>query len=453
MTVAVLAIVPMLALVGRGADDAPQVEPAAAKRDKVQAWRSADELPYEYYVPKSYEADGTGTMTLVLHGNGLDERWTFWNHPVGEFRPDDVLVSPDGTTFVQHMNNDEFLGNRKDADRLHALIEELREVFQPRFVHVYGHSQGSFFAFYYAGEYPDDVDGVLGHASGVWTQTKQSKKGHHQAIAFLHGTEDHIPYGQSWWGRKTYREADYPSVHLRTLFGWDHRPHHFQAALCLAWCDGMLQDDEPRLEAALDLLADDKTPMGMNLAALDQVARRVAEEADFSASLRSRAEGLGEKVDAVAQAVVAKLEKGLGKKGRVDRWLEDGKAAEELGLFLCAREELFGVPGFEAFLESRKKEIQGAEKAADKAVERFWKDIEKKPAAAVATAVELLEEGAIGRNVSRVVDRVAKLDLEDRELRLPKKVAGQYRALSSAYAKSVDEGREEFRSLVKKGRW
>ena len=54
------------------------------------------------------------------------------------------------------------------------------------------HSQGSFFVFYYAGEHPADVDGVCGHASGAWSWTKLSRRGHHQAIGVLHGTRSFV---------------------------------------------------------------------------------------------------------------------------------------------------------------------------------------------------------------------------------------------------------------------
>ncbi len=37
-------------------------------------------------------------MTLILHGSNLSAGWGFWNHKAGEFRADDVVVSPDGST-------------------------------------------------------------------------------------------------------------------------------------------------------------------------------------------------------------------------------------------------------------------------------------------------------------------------------------------------------------------
>ena len=91
----------VLALVPLALDDNPTVAPADAKPGVVYQWKAADGLPYEYRVPKGYDPEVGASLVLVLHGNGLDHRWTFWNHPKDEFRADDIVVSPDGTTPLQ----------------------------------------------------------------------------------------------------------------------------------------------------------------------------------------------------------------------------------------------------------------------------------------------------------------------------------------------------------------
>ena len=110
------------------------------------------------------------------------------------------------------------LGQPNDARRFHALHQELKQKFKIRRTFLYGHSQGSFFSLYYAGEYPQEVDGVVAFASGVWTQTKLGKEGHHQAIVLLHGTQDPVvPYAQSVGAFQAYREAEYPILHLKSI--------------------------------------------------------------------------------------------------------------------------------------------------------------------------------------------------------------------------------------------
>ena len=139
LTISVLALLAPLGSYAR-AQDNPTVDPAKAKAGKIQKWEAADGLTFEYYVPKDYDAEVGANLTLVLHGNGLNHRWTFWNHQAGEFRKDDIVVSPDGTGVSG--GNPEFLGDRQGADRLHALIEELKSVWNVRQVFLYGHSPG-----------------------------------------------------------------------------------------------------------------------------------------------------------------------------------------------------------------------------------------------------------------------------------------------------------------------
>src|SRR5438105_1924019 len=188
-------------LAGRpAAGDAPPagkaLDPKAGGQAVYEA-KSADGLVYAWRGPKHYDtAKGVG-MTVILHGSNLDHRWGFANHDKATFRPDDLVLSPDGTT-ANGKGGFNFLGEPKDAKRLHALLEEARKAFKVRATYLYGHSQGSFFSVYYAGEYPEDVDGVVAHASGIWNWTKLGAAGHHQAIVLMHGTQDPVvPYSQS----------------------------------------------------------------------------------------------------------------------------------------------------------------------------------------------------------------------------------------------------------------
>jgi pimeloyl-ACP methyl ester carboxylesterase len=98
-----------------------------------------------------------------------------------------VVVCPDGTT-SNGQSGFNFLNAAKDLQRLHALHEELKKAFKVNATYLYGHSQGSFFSFLYAGAYPDDVQGLVGQASGVWSGTAASPKQHRQAIVLMHGT-------------------------------------------------------------------------------------------------------------------------------------------------------------------------------------------------------------------------------------------------------------------------
>src|ERR1700704_5707143 len=90
----------VLALSGGAAAEGehPSKAPDPAVVGQVCTWKSADGLEYEYYVPKSYDVRKGANLLFILHGSNLDRRWGFANHTAGEFRPDDVIVCPDGTT-------------------------------------------------------------------------------------------------------------------------------------------------------------------------------------------------------------------------------------------------------------------------------------------------------------------------------------------------------------------
>lgn len=258
--------------------------------------RSADGLAFHWRAPARYDAEKGVGLTLILHGSNLTRGWGFANHDKATFRPDDLVISPDGTT-SNGQGGFNFLGEPKDAKRLHALLDEVRKTFRVRATYLYGHSQGSFFALYYAGEFPKEVDGVVAHASGVWTWTKLGKHGHGQAIVFMHGTQDPVvPYAQSVGGLQALREAGYPMARLRPLEGWNHWPAEHNAAggtrhtsQQLAWVEGMTTKDADRLAACLDLLADVQDKSEHDWAALASLAQHAADAPFATDATKGRA--------------------------------------------------------------------------------------------------------------------------------------------------------------------
>jgi len=120
----------LLALpVAGSADTVREKEPGPKAKGQILEWKTKDGLVYQYFVPKDYDEEKGANLTLILHGSNLDRRWGFANHRAGDFRPDDVVVCPDGTT-PNGQGGFNFLGKRPDAERVHDLIEELKKVFQ-----------------------------------------------------------------------------------------------------------------------------------------------------------------------------------------------------------------------------------------------------------------------------------------------------------------------------------
>ncbi|MCA8973685.1 MAG: hypothetical protein KDC98_03140, partial [Planctomycetes bacterium] len=358
---------------------AKMVEPSPTATGKVFEWKSAEGLQYQYYLPKGYDPAAEITLTFVLHGSNLDRRWGFANHEAGRFRADDLVVCPDGTT-SNGSGGFNFLQAKSDLERLHALHEELKGRFKVRATLIYGHSQGSFFSFYYAGAYPADVQGVVGQASGVWIGTQATKKHHHQAIVLMHGTADPVvPYGQSVGGLEFYREANYPHVRLRSLDGWNHWPTQMQTEQQLAWCEGMTTTDPGRLGAAFTAIDAQKTDV--DPVALYEVGKRVVANEDVEAKVIKAAGEAIAAVDACADKHVQAIEKSSGKKGSK---LSDKPWVGHLPLFLRH------FDGVAACVELRKgwqKTLDKQQDGAKKLAREFWQNREQKPDKAFAAGL------------------------------------------------------------------
>ncbi len=428
--------------------DNPELDPREGKKGKVYKWKSADGLPYEYYVPKGYDPEKGANITVVLHGNNLNHRWTFWNHKAGEFRADDIVISPDGTTVLQRTGNPEFLGNKADTDRMHAFLTEMKDVWSVRQTFLYGHSQGSFFVFYFAGAHPDDIDGVCGHASGMWNGTQQGKSGHHLAIGVMHGTDDHIPYGQGAYARTSYEQAKYPNVHLRTLFDWPHAPHAYQAESVLSWCEGMTSTRPDRVEACLEYLAVEDRHKGVNWSALWAVANRLSTMDDATTKQKKLGKKLAAAVNDLAEKHVAAIKKGLGKKGKLARLSKGDWSGRTIRLV----EDFYCVPALDEFKKKNKKAFDSLSKDASKAMKEWWTKKDKKPKEAFKAGLDLLEKGYLDYHCKEVLTQIDEWGESAKEHGIGKADLQRWKALSPAYADGRKDGFKEFESTNKKAK-
>jgi predicted esterase len=419
------------------AQDNPKLDPATASPGTTAQWAAKDGLPYEYHVPADYDPARGSNLTVVLHGNGLDHRWTFWNHPADKFRQGDIVVSPDGTTFHKGTNANEFLGEAKDAERFHALLEELKQTWKVRDTFLYGHSQGSFFVFYYAGAYPDDVAGVAGHASGAWNWTQMGSRSKHVAIGIMHGTADgNVPYGQSWWTRKVYLEtAKYPLVHLRTLFGWGHQPHWRQAEQVLAWCEGMTTTDPGRLAASLGTLSAAEVPQGHDWSALWAVADRLAQDERAPEDQRARGAAVAAEADALAGRHIAAIEAAAGgaKAKTALKKLGPGPAAGH-GHFIRFLEEFDGVPARDQWVAKHKALVNGLQDAGEEHYKDYLAEQERAPDKAAKAGLALLETGYTHYEALKVLSQLdawvkrGTIKLSERDAARLEELGGLYRA-------------------------
>src|SRR5436190_2850133 len=88
---------------------------APSEKAPPQTWFQAESkggLHYAWKVPKDYDGKRACSLTVILHGTGLDWQWGPANNPLATFRPGDVVVSVDGTSPGQEKSR-LFLGEKK----------------------------------------------------------------------------------------------------------------------------------------------------------------------------------------------------------------------------------------------------------------------------------------------------------------------------------------------------
>jgi pimeloyl-ACP methyl ester carboxylesterase len=432
------------------AGEPEQKAPGPKAAGRVCEWKSADGLAYQYFVPEKYDAAKGANLTFILHGSNLDRRWGFANHRAGEFRKDDVVVCPDGTT-SNGKTGFNFLQGDKDLKRLRALQEELSKTFKVNATYLYGHSQGSFFSFLYAGAFPEDVQGVVGHASGVWNGTAATPKHHHQAIALMHGTADPVvPYAQSVGGLDFYREAKYPMTHLRSLEGWNHWPNQAQTEQELAWCEGMTSADPARVAAAFATLETAEPGGGFDHddAAMYAVAKRIASMEGVAGDVKARAAKAAAAVEELVKAHEEAIAKSMGK-GRGEK-LEDAAWVAHLPAFL---RDFDGVPGCDAMAKDWCDRLAKQKKDAVASLREFYRARQKDPAKAFAAGVEAIRVGWMWCECADAdfLKTLATWRGEAAKLKLAKSDVKAYDDVVPAFLSARKKGLDAYASVNRKG--
>lgn len=426
--------------------DAPPVakalDPKAAS-ETVYEGKSADGLVYFWRGPKHYDATKGVGLTVILHGSNLHHGWGFANHDKSTFRQDDLVLSPDGTT-PNGKGGFNSMGEPKDAKRFHALLEEVKKAFKVRATFLYGHSQGSFFSIYYAGEYPDDVDGVVAQSSGIWNWSKLGKAGHHQAIVLMHGTQDPVvPYVQSVGSLPSLLEAGYPMARLYPLEWWNHWPaeenagggtHHTSQEL--AWAEGMTTKDAERLGACLDALADVKDKIEQDWAGLYSLARHAAESTFVKDTAKARATKAIAAVEALAKKHVEALA------GIKPGAAADGKPwMAHLPVFL---RQFAGVPACDALAATWKDALEKHKERGIVHLKKYYANREKDVAGAFDEGIAAISEGFLWCEVEDKAfrDALEVWHKDAKKFKLSKKALKDYavvEGLVAAWKKGFDD--------------
>jgi len=437
------------------ADDPPQRAPAAdAPPHKVFATTAkAGALRYTWVLPKDYDGKAQRNLSVILHGTGLDYRWGHWNNPAGVFRPEDVVVSVDGTS--ADGKSRVFLGEPKDAELFEQFLAELRASFAVDRVFLYGHSQGGFFVGYYMGLRPETVAGGVAHASGSWNWSKTPKELKKLALVFMHGSSDPVvPYGQSPGARDYYVEKGFELTRLRRLPYYNHWPNAVRATEELYWCQGMTcADAQEALACALEMLrtkpADEYqwttvvSFSGARMVLERLVGKGPAPIAQVPPQLLKSAQEWLAKIDEQAEAQVKALRGLLPKKGALAL---DGKPW--LGHLLPLREDFRGVEAVEKFLAEigYDKAVEAQQKAAKPLYDAWYGG--RSEAACAEAVLETISKCFLVDGLPHNL-REKLGDWKKRKLELPARVAKKWSDWEN-YEKGIDEGWKQYESLWKK---
>jgi predicted esterase len=318
---AALAVLAALLLPGPvgGADEKPppRAEPSPkAPLGQVLEWTSPRGKPYWYRLPRRLDPKKPPALLIMLHGTGVQWGWAFWNYPIatGAFRGEDIVVAPEGMT-AGGGDTFNFIQGKADGDHLAELIAFFRKKVPVGRVYLYGHSQGAFFAYWFAGEHPELVDGIVPHAGNVLSNVKHPALAREKvAVGILHGRSDAVvPVACAFASEKVCREAGYKKLKVVIVEGLSEQAGHWplpkEAGELLAWLDAVSADD-PRLalEGALLAIARDDPDLaavldGSGRAAALLKAYKGKDRDDLSERLEAIREWLEEAARAHAAAV------------------------------------------------------------------------------------------------------------------------------------------------------
>jgi predicted esterase len=431
-------------------DGPPEREPGPKATGKIYTWKAEDGLAYDFYLPKSYDPEKGITLTLILHGSNGWKGWGFGMHAAGEFRPDDFVVSPEGTT---PNGNGGFnsLQSGKDLKRFHALHQQLKKLVKVNATYVYGLSQGSFFAHFYAGHHGDEVDGIVAHGSGLWLGSGLKKKNHHQAIAVMHGRGDPVvEFSAGVSAHGGYADVKYPTLKLRALELDLHWAPWMHQAQQLAWCEAMTTEDPERLVHNFEWMEKVKDSDGwlFDPVAGYQVAERVTTTDGVDPKTRAAAAKMMKSIEAIAARHVTEIQASYDKsKKKVTK-----SATWPMHAHYFLR-DWRGVPAADAWAKAWKKTIGKQIDEAQKARVDYWQALQKgKPDKAFSAGVDVVEKGPLSHWATEagMLANLLKWRADAKSNGISSAAAKRYDKVVQPFLDGRERGKKAYASLNKK---
>jgi len=360
---------------------------------------SPGKRPYMYRVPDA--GPRAPHLIVMCHGTGLTYPWAFWNYPIhtGQFRKHDFVVAPESEDPKRG-----FLQAKADRDEVAALIKLFRKTWpQIRNVYLYGHSQGGFFCYHFAGEEPELVNGIVAHAGNFYVAKLDKGARDKVAIGILHGRADAVvPVQCAFDTELVYREGGYRNVRLMIAEGLNetsgHWPLPWHVSRMLAWCDQVtLRSPLDAAEAALEELMQEEPDLGAVATAV-AAGRKLLEKAppEEARAASERLAAIEALLDAARDAFAAALLPTADK---------DSKAEGPWATQFRIAQRAFG-PKWREAASALQKDAARQTKAVDEAFLGLAKGTKK----SYAKALEMLPAGFLGDGYDRLLLQLGRYD-------------------------------------------
>jgi len=426
-------VVALLAAATAAAAQELKPEPAAPAATlaagKTYEGVSPGKRPFWYRVPDP--GPRAPHLILMLHGTGLTYPWAFWNYPIhtGHFRKHDFVVAPESEN-----PNSGFFQGKPDREEVAGLIKLFRKTWpQIRNVYLYGHSQGAFFCYYFAGEEPGMIDGVVAHAGNFFKAKLDKGARDKVAIGILHGRADAVVTVQCAFSTELiYREGGYRNVKLMVVDGLNetsgHWPLPWHLPRMLAWCDQVTaRNPVDAAEAALEELAQEEPDLAAVATAVAAGRKLLEKASPEDARIASeRLAAIEALLDAAREAFAAALLPEAGAQSK-----SNGPWPSQFRIAQAA----FGPKWREAAAALQKEALRHT-KAVAEAVQGLAKGSKKSYAKALAT----LQEAFLGDGYEHLLLQAGRFDKPGDSVDADDLSA--YRAAAPDLKRHVEEGRK-----------
>jgi len=442
----VLVLLPAVCAVAQEAGKVEKIPPStSAPKGKTLESVSKEGQPYWYRLPKKLSAKNPPNLIFMLHGTGMPWGWAFWNYSIdsGAFRKNDILVAPEGVT-PGHGGTFNFVQGKKDGDQIAGLIRLFRQKYPVNKVYVYGHSQGAFFAYWFAGAYTELVDGIVAHAGNVLDVDHNKLAKSKVAIGILHGKADAVvPVECALRTEKIYRDAGYEKIKLYVVEGLNAKTGHWplprQVSEMFEWLDQVSSDSPGQcLDTAWSELAEEAPDLAQIVDAAGKAGTflkkyRGEDREQLAARLGRIEELLAQIETAQAEALVEQIQNSKSKEFKP--WMTQFRVVHQ------------------AFQDSRtwKKRLKTQialakkhDKTVTKAMNRIMANVDKK---SLLAALGALEKCPLAADY----DRLATL-MSRRVEKPPKGFKNQdverFRNLIESRTEGIDEGEARAREVA-----